>query len=147
MRRVITTKDELIWRLLQDPNWRVSKRGKVFTRIHGGSHVGNWRRAGWRSPSRNGEKLYWRLQYKGVDLYEHRIVWAAFKGHLSPFKTINHKDLNGLNNSPLNLELTTPQQNIQHARAFYRRTGMSAREARAHWITARGQHGDWNNRN
>jgi hypothetical protein len=139
--RKVTEKDYLIWRLLQDPLWRVTADGRVETRVHG-RRVGEWRRAGWVSPSRNGTKLYRRVQYQGEELYEHRIVFAAAYGHLSAYKTVNHKKHVGLENHPHNLELVTPAENLRHAKQFYRRSGMSAAEARANWIkAARGQHG------
>lgn len=136
--RKITCKDHLIWRLLQDPFWRVTATGQVQTRRRGGTGIGPWRRAGWISPSRNGTKLYRRVQYCGEELYEHRIVFAALKGFLSPFKTVNHKNLNGLRNHPGNLELVTAGENMQHAKEFYRRSGMSAAEAKARWIRSAG---------
>lgn len=135
--RRITCKDELILQLLQDPLWRVTAKGRVMTKVRGNG-IGGWRRAGWISPSRNGTKLYRRVQYRGEGLYEHRIVFAALKGSLSPFKTINHKNLNGLNNHPGNLELITAGENVQHAKEYYRRRGLSAAEAKANWI--RGKH-------
>lgn len=138
-RKRITFKDRLIWRLLQDPFWKVTTDGRVLTkRLRGGTGIGPWRRAGWVSPSRLGTKLYRRVQYEGVDLYEHRIVFAALNGFLSPFKTVNHKNLNGLTNHPRNLELVTPSENAIHARTFYRRWGMSAAQARSNWMKAAG---------
>lgn len=135
--RKISSKDRLIWRLLQDPDWRVTADGRVETRcLTGGLGRGPWRRAGWVSPSRNGTKLYRRVQYRGEELYEHRIVFAALNGFLSPFKTVNHKNLNGLRNNPANLELVSPGENVSHAKQFYRRSGMSAAEAKASWIRA-----------
>lgn len=105
--------------------------------------MGPWRQTEYISASRNGTKLYRRLKYCGEWLYEHRIVFAKIHGYLCATKTVNHKDLNGLNNDPDNLELITPRQNIRHAYGLYRRSGMSAAEARAKWIqAARGkQHG------
>lgn len=135
--RKITNKDGLIRELLQDPLYRVTAGGQVLTRTRRGPRgaiFAPWRRAGWVSPSRGGTKLYRRVQYRGEELYEHRIVCAAKLGRLSQFETVNHKDLNGLNNHPRNLEMVSPGENIQHAQAFYRRSGMSAAEARANWI-------------
>jgi hypothetical protein len=141
----ITRKDSLIWQLLKDPRYRVTKHGQVLTRthVHGGRNLGPWRRAGWVSPSRDGTKLYRRLQYKGEELYEHRIVWAATQGNLCPFLTVNHKDLDGCNNHPSNLELITASENSIHAFAIYRRSGMSAAEARAKWIKGTGKTRNW----
>lgn len=132
-RSIVTEKDGLIWQLLKDPDYKVMKDGRVIRR---------GKEAGCVYASRNGTKLYRRLGYKKERLYVHRIVWAAFRGYLSPAKTINHKDLNGLNNDIKNLELVTPAQNTRHALGFYRRTGMTAAQQRANWINATGI-GNW----
>lgn len=132
-RNSVTEKDRFIWLLLKDHRYQITPDGNVLRQLKDQS----WRLAGWVSPSRNGTKLYRRLEYMGVQLYEHRIVWAASRGFLSSLKTINHKDLNGLNNKIENLELITPSQNQRHAKTYYRRAGMSAIEAKANW--AKGQ--------
>lgn len=126
-RSIVTEKDGLIWQLLRDPGFEVTADGRVLR--HGVE-------AGCVYSSRNGTKLYRRLRYKGERLYVHRIIWAALRGFLCSTKTINHKDLNGLNNRPANLELVSASQNIKHAKAYYRRRGMSAAEARANWNAA-----------
>jgi len=137
----IATYDRLIWRLLQDPDWKVTADGEVQTRcLRGGRGRGPWRRAGWVSPSRNGTKLYRRVKYHDQELYEHRIVFAARYGYLSPYKTVNHKNLRGCVNHPQNLELVTPAANLRHAAQYYKRSGMSAAEEKANWISSmRGQ--------
>lgn len=133
--RKITEKDPIILKLLKDPRYKVRADGRVLTTACRGGHgIGPWRLAGWVSPSRGGEKLYRRLQYKGHDLYEHRIAVLARGERLSPYETVNHKDLNGLNNGPVNTEPATPSQNMRHARAMYKRLGMSAAEVKRNWI-------------
>lgn len=133
--RRVTTKDYLIWELLQDPDWRVTADGEVHTRRKC-SGVGPWRRAGWVSPSRAGTKCYRRVQFRGEELYEHRIVCAVKDGYLDPQKTVDHDDHNGLNNHPTNLRQIEPGENTRRARALYRRMGMTAAEAKASWIRA-----------
>lgn len=145
--RKITAKDPLIWQLLSDPNYRVTADGRLMTRIqkYGGpraARIGKWRLAGWVSPSRQGQKLYRRVRYRGEDLYEHRIVFAAREGYLSPFKTVNHPNLDGTDNRQ-RLELITPGENVRHAQEFYRRTGMSAAEAKRNWINGRTEARNW----
>lgn len=141
----ITEKDDVIWQLLKDPRYRVdTNTGEIFTQCRiGGTGLGPWRRAGWLSPSREGTKVYRRLQYRGEELYEHRIVWAAKHGFLCPYRTINHKNLNGLDNRPPNLELISPGENVSHAVQAYKRMGMSAAEAKAGWIKGAGLDRRW----
>lgn len=137
--RAITAKDDVIWELLADPLYKVTLEGQLLTRRPVRSEVAReWREAGWISPSRKGTKLYRRVEYRGIQLYVHRIVWAAFYRSLCPQFTVNHIDLNGLNNRPENLELISAANNLRHARAIYRRAGMSAAEAKASWISGRG---------
>lgn len=124
-RSIVTEKDGLIWQLLRDPKFEVTADGRVLR--YGVE-------AGCVYSSRNGTKLYRRLRYKGERLYVHRIIWAALRGFLCSTKTINHKDLNGLNNKPSNLELVSPSQNLRHAFEVYRRNGMSAAEAKSNWM-------------
>lgn len=131
----ITSKDPLIWRLLDDPNYKVTADGRILSRVRARGHIKKeWKRAGWISRARNGTQQYWRVTYKGERLYGHRIVWASHHGFLCAYRTINHKDLNGLNNDPPNLELISASANIRHAKELYRRTGMSGAEAKAKWI-------------
>lgn len=135
--RKITEKDPIIMRLLEDPRYKVRADGAILTRARKrGPGLGPWRRAGWISPSRGGQKLYRRLTYLGHELYEQRIVFAARNGHLCPYSTVNHDDLNGLNNHPVNLgrKQLSHGENIRHARRLYKRMGMSAAEAKQQWI-------------
>lgn len=138
---VITLNDALIFELLRDSNYRVHKNGRILTRLEkNGKVVGRtWRPCGSINHTRNKTKCYWKVSYKGHLLYAHRIVWAKFKGFLSRALTINHKDLNGLNNDISNLEHITPGENLSHAYILkksvkgFRKMGMSAAEARAAW--------------
>ena len=54
----------------------------------------------------------------------HRVVWEAFNGAIEGRLEINHKDLNRVNNRLDNLELTTHQQNLQHAIDAYKAKGL-----------------------
>lgn len=54
----------------------------------------------------------------------HRLVWEAFNGPIPGRLEINHKDLDRTNNVLANLELTTHQQNIQHAIDAYKAKGL-----------------------
>lgn len=146
MKRHVTSKDHIIWELLKDPNFRVTTCGRILTRLAPGCSVRTtrrWRPVGWVSCSRGGTKNYIRIRYQGVLLYAHRIVWAAHQGFLCPRRTINHKDLNGLNNAISNLELIDPGQNTRHALAIYRHTGLSAAEYKRNWIKGSGGGRNW----
>ena len=54
----------------------------------------------------------------------HRVMWEAFNGPIQGRLEINHKDLDRSNNILSNLELTTHQQNIQHAIDAYKSQGL-----------------------
>lgn len=143
--RKITEKDSWIWKLLKDPNYRVTENGEIHTRFRNGGR--GWRRGGWITPSRNGTKLYRRITYAGVELYEHRIVAAKKYGRLDPRKTIDHIDFNGLNNHPDNLRELDPSLNVQIAKQAYRRLGMSATEAKRNWMNSKTAGAVWRGKN
>jgi hypothetical protein len=90
-----------------------------------------------------------RIRYQNVFLYAHRIVWAARHGFLCPYRTINHRDLDGTNNEPRNLELIEPGKNLSHAKQLYGRMGMTAAEAKKNWINSAGggRRVNWRGRN
>lgn len=134
--RVITEKDCIIWAILRDENFKVTKTGILMTKLLRGCRksTGPWRPAGWVSESRNGTKNYMRVRYKGVLVYIHRAVFAKFYGYLSKFKTVNHLRLDGTRNAPANLELVTPSANLKHALGIYRAKKTTAAEYRQRWI-------------
>jgi hypothetical protein len=123
--RKISEKDHIIWQILADPNYRVCRRlGKVFTRVRpGGSIAKEWRRAGRMSVSRGGLKRYWRIKYKGQEVYEGRVIFAARHGHLDPFKGQPLRQL-------------TVAENALTAFEFYRQRGLGPRQARQKWISS-----------
>jgi HNH endonuclease/CENP-B N-terminal DNA-binding domain len=105
------TNDEVIMRLLNDPNYEVRADGTVWTRVTrtGKVSVQNiWRKAG------HGRRGYWCIKYYGISLQAHRIIYARFNGQLEPDLVINHKDDCGYNNTPENLELVTQSKNNYH---------------------------------
>lgn len=75
-------------------------------------------------------------------LYVHRIIFAAFGGRLNSSMTVNHKDLDGLNNNIENLELISHGANLRHACEVKRR-GMSGKEAKANWVAGRKVGRNW----
>jgi hypothetical protein len=141
----ITSRDHIVWQILSDPNWRVTPEGHVLTctPLRNAKGTAAWRRAGRISISRNGLKRYWRVKYRGVEVYANRIVFAATYGYLSPFETIDHKDLNSLNDHPANLQSIPPGQNVSDARQAYKRMGMTAAEAKRNWINGKANGYGW----
>jgi hypothetical protein len=91
-----------IWRHRQE---RAGGRGGTFPR---------------RAESKGG-KGYWRVmlwidgELRGVGA--HRVVWTHVNGPIPNGKQINHLDLDKRNNQPLNLELASGAENIQHSYA------------------------------
>jgi hypothetical protein len=101
--------DYLIEDLLKDDRYTVRSDGTVWFR------AGNqYRQTGKAKTFKNG-KQYHHLKFKGANLLVHRIVYRKFLGRLATDLVVNHKDGNGLNNRPTNLELVTQSDNIQHA--------------------------------
>jgi len=45
----------------------------------------------------------------------HRLVWMAYNGLIPEGMQINHINTNKMDNSLVNLELTTPKENVQHS--------------------------------
>lgn len=58
---------------------------------------------------------YWYLGYKGYRLPIHRVIYRKFNGALDDSLTINHIDGVKTNNSSLNLEQITQDENNLHA--------------------------------
>jgi hypothetical protein len=56
--------------------------------------------------------LYGRVRH----FYTHRLVADAFLGPIPEGMEVNHKDGNKDNNTLANLEIVTPEANLQHAR-------------------------------
>jgi len=61
-------------------------------------------------------KGYYQVNIGGKSRRVHRLVAIAFVPNPDNFETVNHKDGNKLNNSPLNLEWMSRSDNIKHAR-------------------------------
>lgn len=90
-----------IWAHSELANCEVSSLGRIRTRF--GQIVG-------------GTELHGYYKYQGQ--FIHRLVATAFLPVPDPNDKkviVNHKDGNGLNNSAINLEWVTNQENIQHA--------------------------------
>jgi replicative superfamily II helicase len=103
--------DHLVPEFLASPNYIIREDGHIFTNITvtGKVSVKNiWRIAGHIHDG------YIEISFKGTKLRAHRIVYAKFKGSLSPDLVINHKDGLRGNNHPDNLEMDTQSHNNYH---------------------------------
>lgn len=69
--------------------------------------------------SRTAKTYYWRLMLskdgKQKAYFLHRLMGFVFVPGYKPWLIINHKDGNGLNCAPNNLEWITQKENIHHA--------------------------------
>ena len=104
--------------MLQMGYLHIDKQGRIW-RCAYESH-GRWIRTSPKRAENEGNKGYLRvtLQVNGrlASIQAHRLVWAWVNGRtIPPEAQINHIDLNKANNSPRNLELCTPDENIQHS--------------------------------
>lgn len=107
--KLLAINDPYILMLLDSPFYDVRADGTIFTRVSRQWITETWREAGYVHSGR-----YKQLTYKGKGLSFHRIIFQKFIGNLSDDLVINHKDGNGLNNVPTNLELVTQRENIIH---------------------------------
>lgn len=55
------------------------------------------------------------IDYKRVTALSHRLVWRHFNGQIPAGMTVNHKNGNKQDNRPVNLELATHSEQMQHA--------------------------------
>lgn len=107
--KLICHNDYLIMELINNPNYEVRADGTVWTSIGvNGRPTNVWRKAG------SARRGYWTMKYKGHMLQLHRIIYARFNGALAEDLVVNHKDGNGYNNHPENLELVTQSVNCYH---------------------------------
>lgn len=140
----LTKNDSLIEELIRHPHYKIQEDGQILTCRKKGTRTptATWRPATCKSYTkykRPKRKSYLVLWFSGKILYAHRIVWAKFRGRLSPELCINHKDKNTFNNAIENLELVSGQDNTIHGIVSkgYRRFGLSAAEAKALWIAGK----------
>jgi len=69
---------------------------------------------------------YYRLSYKSITIFVHRLVWIYFKGLIYDDKLqINHIDGDKLNNTLENLEIVDNKTNTKHAILMGLRTPIS----------------------
>lgn len=102
--------DAFIKELIQNKELLVLEDGTVWSNRTLQGHAGyKWRKL--NPKPKNG---YLFTKRDGLSLALHRIVFAALCGELASDKHINHKDGNGTNNRPDNLELISVSDNLIH---------------------------------
>jgi len=110
--------DHLIEELIKDPLFKLTKDGKIFSKItkNGQGISKDWREVGYEK-----EDGYVRLRYKCEFLFIQRINYRAWKGKLKADYTINHKNLDNSDNHPDNLEQLPHCENNQKKRKKYKK--------------------------
>lgn len=108
--RLLAKHDALIDELLADPRYRVTAEGAIER-----MERGQWRSCTWIDDNRTRGTRYLSLRYGRVRLQAHRVVYRALVGELRADLVINHRDGDGRNNHPANLELVTQSENNLHA--------------------------------
>lgn len=110
--KLIATNDVFVREMLNDPNYQILPDGNILTKRNVQGHIteDQWRPLALTVTPKGG-KSYASIRYKGKHLSLHRIMYAKFVGPLESDLVINHKDGNGMNNHPDNLELDTQSHN------------------------------------
>lgn len=103
--------DYLIPDFIASPLYDIRTDGTIWTIITETGRISvskTWRLAGHIKDG------YVEISFKSKKLRAHRIVYAKYKGELSPDLMVNHKDGIRGNNHPDNLELDTQSHNNYH---------------------------------
>ena len=110
--------DQLIEEMIKDPLFKVTKEGKIFSKItkNGQGISKEWRLVGYKK-----KDGYVRFRYKGNFLFAQRVVYRALKDKLKPDFVINHIDLNNSNNHPDNLEQIIQHENNKKKHKKYKK--------------------------
>jgi len=116
--RIESRNDALIDQLLKDPLYKVTKEGKVYSKLtkNGQGITDEWRELGYKK-----KDGYIRFRYKNEFLFVHRVVYRKYNGELKPHMTINHKNLNNSDNHYKNLELVTQKDNNNNKHKTYKK--------------------------
>jgi len=114
--------DPLIDQLVNDPDYRICKNGKIWGKIPLSGPKSSSKTYPWRvvGTQRGGYRL---VRYRGKIIRIHRVIYRKFVGKLGRFKEVNHKNGNKSDNRVQNLELMTSKQNIDHAIKYLHHKG------------------------
>ncbi len=100
--------DGLIEQFLNDPNYRISPDGRVFTLRTRWGHLGKvWREYQVVFTPRGCGRVQYATKDGRKNLQYQRLIYAKLVGPLSPDKVVIHLDGDARNNSPSNLRLVT----------------------------------------
>lgn len=102
------------WRRIFEGIYEVSERGDVRRAKKGrGARVGHIL----KNRVNNRGYAYVDLHFEGSPhrFLVHRLVAGVFLDYVAPFREVNHKDGNPLNNHYTNLEYVTHKENASHA--------------------------------
>jgi len=87
-----------------------AENGRLFWKVSRGSAAKTGSVAGWLH-----DEGYRCLEVNLVKYKEHRVIWTMVNGPIPSGLEVNHKDENKSNNRIENLELVTPEQNVNFA--------------------------------
>jgi len=110
--------DHLIEILIKDPLFKVTKEGKIFSKLtkNGQGVSDQWREVGYKKADG-----YVRFRYRGEFLFAQRVVFRAWKGKLKPDHVINHINLDNSDNHPDNLEQLIQHENNKKKHKTYKK--------------------------
>lgn len=111
--------DYLIEQLLEDPLYKITKDGKVYSKLtlNGQGITKDWRELGYVKADG-----YVRFRYKDEFLFVQRVIYRKFKGELDPTLTINHINLDHSDNHPDNLEQISQGENNKKKHKKYKKS-------------------------
>ncbi len=83
----------------------------------------------WNATARgtNSKVFYARRTVGGKDVYMHRFIWEYLYGPIPDGYDVDHKDKNGLNNTPTNLRLAPHDRNCLNRRPCQTKREQSSR--------------------
>lgn len=122
--QAVAENDKFIELFLKDPNYQVTKEGKILTQRDRAGHIrqGEWREFSIDLGQDGHASIRYRKRKMDKSLSVPRLVYRAFLGPLDATKVIGHRDGNVRNNHMDNLILETrAKNNLKQYREFGRK--------------------------